>query len=112
MQLENSGARAEAGGWVIQLNSGTPSPPPIIQSPPVSLELRKIQKECKALSDLKIRVHLSINRHLGCFHILTTINNATLNIKVHIYFFELVFLFFSSKEDVVYNYIQWSITQQ
>ena len=30
--------------------------------------------------------HSSINRHLGCFHILATINNAAVNIRVHISF--------------------------
>ena len=38
-------------------------------------------------------IHLSIDGHLGCFCVLVIVNNASVNTKVHIYFFELVFIF-------------------
>ena len=31
-------------------------------------------------------IHASVDRHLGCLHVLTVVNSATMNIEVHIYF--------------------------
>ena len=36
-------------------------------------------------------IHASVDGHLGCFHVLTVVNSAAINIEVHIYF-QIVFL--------------------
>ena len=38
-------------------------------------------------------IHSSIDRHLGCFHVLAILNSAALNIGVHISFWIRVFIF-------------------
>ena len=36
------------------------------------------------------RIHLSADRHLDCFHVLTIINSAAMNIGVHVSLSDLV----------------------
>ena len=45
-------------------------------------------------------IHSSICRHLGCFYILATVNNAAMNIGVHISFWISVFVFFRKHPEV------------
>ena len=39
-------------------------------------------------------IHSSVDRHLGCFYILTTVNNAAMNIGGHVSFQTSVVIFF------------------
>ena len=40
-------------------------------------------------------LHLSVDRHLGCSHVLLTVNNAAVTIEVHVSFQISAFIFFS-----------------
>ena len=49
---------------------------------------------CVCVCVCEIFIHSSVDGHLGCFHILTTVNNAEQNIRVHVSFRISVFIFF------------------
>ena len=49
-------------------------------------------------------IHLSVDGQLGCFHILTIINGATLNIRVHVSFPISVFVFWGN----IHIYQEWN----
>lgn len=58
------------------------------------------------LNNIPFYIHLSVRGHSGCFHILTVVNNAAVNM-VGVggrYLFQLVFLFPSDKFPVKWNY--------
>ena len=39
-------------------------------------------------------IHLSIDEHLGCFHCLAIVNNASINMKVHLSVQDAVYISF------------------
>ena len=47
-------------------------------------------------------IHSSADKHLGCYRILTIINNAAMNITMHISFWISVFIFFRLAKEVFY----------
>ena len=49
-------------------------------------------------------IHLSIGRHLGCFHVLAIVNNATVNIGIHVTFSIIVFSGFMPSSGIVGSY--------
>ena len=49
-------------------------------------------------------IHSSVSGHLGCFHVLTIVNSATMNIGVHVSFPVLVFSGYMPSSGVVRSY--------
>ena len=52
---------------------------------------------------------LSVNRHLGCFHILEIVNNAAINIGVRISIWISVFIFFQTNTQKWNSWIIWQL---
>ena len=40
---------------------------------------------------LHLLIHSSVSGHLGCFHLLATVNNAAMNINTHILMYKYLF---------------------
>ena len=56
-------------------------------------------------------LHSFIDGHLSCFHVLTTVNNASVNTGVHIPFQISIFVFFGSRiagpyDSSIFNFLQ------
>ena len=49
-------------------------------------------------------IHLSADGHLGCFHVLAIINNAAMNIGVHVSLSDLVSLVCMPRSDIAESY--------
>ena len=49
-------------------------------------------------------IHSSVNGHLGCFHVLTIVNSATMNIGVHVSFRVMVFSRYMPKSGIAGSY--------
>ena len=51
-----------------------------------------------------IFVHSSVGGYLGCFHVSTTVNNAAVNIEVHVYFWVAIFSTYMPRSGVTGSY--------
>ena len=49
-------------------------------------------------------IHSSVDGHLGCFYVLATVNNAAMNIGVHVAFSVMVFSGYVPNNGVVGSY--------
>ena len=54
-------------------------------------------------------IHLSVDRHLGCFHILAIINSAAMNIGVHVSFSVMVSSGYMPSSGIAIANIHWII---
>ena len=48
--------------------------------------------------------HPSVDRHLGCFHVLAIVNSATMNIRVHISFQIMIFSGYMLRSEIAGSY--------
>ena len=49
-------------------------------------------------------IHSSVNRHLGCFHVLAIVNSSAMNIEVHVYFWTRVFSRYMPRSGITGSY--------
>ena len=49
-------------------------------------------------------IHSSVNEHLGCFHVLATVNSAAMNIGLHVSFWIIVFSGYMPRSRVAESY--------
>ena len=49
-------------------------------------------------------IHSSVDGHLGCFHVLATVNSATMNTEVHVSFGAMFFSTFLSRSGIAGSY--------
>ena len=51
-----------------------------------------------------VLIHSSVNEHLGCFHVLAVVNNAALNIGVHVSFLIIVLSGYMPRSGIAGSY--------
>ena len=51
-----------------------------------------------------VLIHSSVNGHLGCFHVLAVVNNAALNIGVHVSFLIIVLSGYMPRSGIAGSY--------
>ena len=49
-------------------------------------------------------IHSSVDRHLGCFHVLATVNSAAINIGVYVSFSIILFLGYMPRSGIARSY--------
>ena len=49
-------------------------------------------------------IHSSVNGHLGCFHVLATVNSSAMNIEVHVSFWIMVFSGYMPRSEIAGSY--------